>query len=54
MYKYKTRQQAWNEVMENVRRAKIAEALCLKLFNQPNLKGLTTEQYDLFYSKVKY
>jgi len=50
--KYQTNQQAWNEVMSNIKESKRQAKICQKLFGQANLIGLTTEQRDLFYESI--
>jgi len=50
--KYQTNQQAWNEVMSNIKESKRQAKICQELFGQENLIGLTTEQRDLFYESI--
>ncbi len=50
--KYQTNQQAWNEVMSNIKESKRQAKICQELFGQENLIGLTTEQKDLFYESI--
>ncbi len=49
---YKTNQQAWNEVMSNIKESERRSKICQELFGQANLIGLTTEQRDLFYESI--
>jgi hypothetical protein len=49
---YKTNQQAWNEVMDTITESKRREAICMELFGQVNLIGLSEEQRNLFYKSI--
>jgi hypothetical protein len=49
---YKTNQQCWDEVTKAFHEAKKRTELCQRLFGQENLKGLTSEQRDLFWESV--
>jgi hypothetical protein len=49
---YKTNQQAWDEVTRNFIEAKRTTKICVDLFGQENLKGLSKEQRDLFWKSI--
>ena len=49
---YQTNQQAWNEVMNTITESKRREAICVELFGQVNLIGLSEEQRDLFWKSI--
>ena len=49
---YKTNQQVWNEVMETIKESERREAICMELFGQVNLIGLSEEQRDLFWKSI--
>ena len=49
---YQTNQQAWNEVMSNIKEADRCEAICMELFGQVNLIGLSEEQRELFWQSI--
>ena len=49
---YQTNQQAWDEVMDRIQESKRREAICLELFGQVNLIGLSEEQRDLFWKTI--
>ena len=49
---YKTNQQAWDEVMETIKESKRRETICMELFGQVNLIGLSNEQRDLFWKSI--
>ncbi len=51
--KYQTNQQAWNEVMSNIKESKRKAQNCKELFGKENLIGHTTEQKELFYEKKR-
>jgi len=50
--KYQTNQQAWDEVTHEFNESKRRTKICIDLFGQENLKGLTSEQRDLFWESV--
>jgi hypothetical protein len=53
MYRqYKTNQQAWDEVTNEIIRGRRREKICLEMFGQKNLIGLTEEQRDLFWKSL--
>ncbi len=53
MYRqYQTNQQAWDEVTRNFKESERRTKICLKMFGQENLKGLTNEQRDLFWKSI--
>ena len=53
MYRqYKTNQQAWNEVMSNIKEDERQTAICREMFGQDNLIGLTDEQRNKFWANV--
>ena len=49
---YQTNQQAWDEVTNSFREAKRRTKICVELFGQENLIGLTDEQRDLFWKSI--
>ena len=49
---YKTNQQAWDEVTREIIESRRRTAVCQQLFGQDNLKGLTTDQRDLFWKSI--
>ena len=49
---YKTNQQAWNEVMSGIRESERTTKICVEMFGQENLIGLTNEQRDLFWKSI--
>ena len=49
---YKTNQQAWNEVMSGIKESEKRTQICIKMFGQENLIGLSDEQRDLFWESV--
>ncbi len=49
---YKTNQQAWDEVTATFREEKRRTKVCVELFGQENLIGLTDEQRDLFWKSI--
>jgi len=49
---YKTNQQAWDEVIANIKEAERQEAICQELFGQKNLIGLSNEQRELFWKSI--
>jgi hypothetical protein len=53
MYRqYQTNQQAWDEVTRNFKESERRTKICLEMFGQENLKGLTDEQCDLFWKSI--
>lgn len=53
MYRqYKTNQQCWDEVTNEIIKSKEREKICLQMFGQKNLIGLTKEQRDLFWKSI--
>ena len=46
---YKTRQQQWDEVMQSFKDAEERTKVCIEMFGQENLIGLSDEQRDLFW-----
>ena len=49
---YKTNQQAWNEVMSGVKESERRTNICIEMFGQENLIGLSGEQRELFWQSV--
>ena len=49
---YKTNQQCWDEVTQSIIESKIRTKLCIKMFGQENLIGLSDEQRELFWQSV--
>jgi hypothetical protein len=49
---YQTNQQAWDETMNQIKESVRRTELCQKMFGQDNLKGLTTDQRDLFWESI--
>jgi len=49
---YKTNQQCWDEVTREFQESKRRTQICQEMFGQDNLKGLTTEQRDLFWESI--
>jgi len=53
MYKrYQTNQQAWDEVSREFIESKRRTKICLEMFGQENLIGLTNDQRDLFWESI--
>jgi predicted flavoprotein YhiN len=53
MYKnYQTNSQAWNEVISTIKERERRAKICLEMFNQENLIGLTNEQKELFWKSI--
>ena len=53
MYRqYQTNQQAWDEVTRNFKESERRTKICLEMFGQENLKGLTDEQRELFWESI--
>ena len=46
---YKTNNQCWNEVMQSVKDSNRRTKICIELFGQENLIGLSNEQKELFW-----
>ena len=49
---YKTNIQAWDEVMQSFSESKRRTKLCIQMFGQENLIGLTESQRDEFWKAV--
>ena len=49
---YKTNQQAWDEVTRSFSESKRRTKLCVKMFGQENLIGLSESQRDEFWKAV--
>lgn len=49
---YQTNQQAWDEVMQNIKESERRTVICQEMFGQDNLIGLTNEQCDLFWRSI--
>ena len=53
MYKrYQTNQQAWNEVMSGIKESERRTKICLEMFGQENLIGLSNEKRELFWESI--
>ncbi len=49
---YKTNQQCWNEVMQNFKESERRTKICIEMFGQENLIGLSNEQKELFWKSI--
>ena len=49
---YKTNNQCWNEVSNSIKQSNIRTKLCIEMFGQENLIGLSDEQRELFWESV--
>jgi hypothetical protein len=49
---YKTNNQCWNEVSKSIEESNIRTKICIKMFGQENLIGLSDEQRELFWESV--
>ena len=49
---YTPNQQCWNEVTNSFRESKRRTKICLQMFGQENLIGLSDEQRDLFWNSI--
>ena len=49
---YQTNQQAWDQVTNAIIEANRRTEILQQLFGQDNLKGLTTDQRNLFWESV--
>ena len=49
---YKTNQKVWDEVTRSIVESKRRTKICVNLFGQENLKGLSKEQRDLFWESI--
>jgi hypothetical protein len=49
---YKTNQQCWNEVTQSFIESKRRTKICIEMFGQENLKGLSNEQKELFWKSI--
>lgn len=49
---YKTNTQAWDEVTQSFRESERRTKLCVKMFGQENLIGLSESQRDEFWKAV--
>jgi hypothetical protein len=49
---YQTRQQAWDEVTKSFKESERRTKICIKMFGQENLIGLSDEQRDLFWESI--
>jgi len=54
---YKTRSQAWNEVMSYAKELERIQAICKEVYNTENMKGYTNEQrtqvYKIYVERFK-
>ena len=49
---YKTNQQAWNETMRGIKESERRTKICIEMFDQENLIGLSDEQRNLFWESI--
>ena len=49
---YKTNNQCWNEVSNSIKESNIRTKICIEMFGQENLIGLTNDQRDLFWESI--
>ena len=49
---YKTNQQCWDEVTQSIKESNIRTKICIEMFGQENLIGLSDEQRELFWQSV--
>ncbi len=49
---YKTNQQCWNEVTNSIIESKRRTKICLQLFGQENLIGLSESQRNEFWKSI--
>lgn len=49
---YKTNQQCWNEVSNSFKESERRTQICIEMFGQENLIGLSDDQRDLFWESV--
>ncbi len=49
---YKTNNQCWNEVSNSIKESNIRTKICIDMFGQENLIGLSDEQRELFWESV--
>jgi len=49
---YKTNNQCWNEVSNSIKESNVRTKLCIEMFGQENLIGLSDEQRELFWESV--
>jgi hypothetical protein len=49
---YKTKQQCWNEVMQSIQESDRRTKICIDMFGQENLIGLSNEQKELFWKSI--
>ena len=49
---YQTNQQAWDEVSNTFNESKRRTKICIEMFGQENLIGLTDDQKNLFWESI--
>ena len=49
---YKTNNQCWNEVSNSIKESNIRTKICIEMFGQENLIGLSDEQRELFWESI--
>jgi len=49
---YKTNNQCWNEVSNSIKESNIRTKICIEMFGQENLIGLSDDQRELFWQSV--
>lgn len=53
MYRqYQTNQQAWDEVMNSFKEDERRTKICMEMFGQENLYGLSEEQKNAFWAAI--
>lgn len=49
---YQTNQQAWDEVMRGIEDSERRTKICIEMFGQENLIGLSDEQRESFWESI--
>jgi hypothetical protein len=49
---YKTNNQCWNEVSNSIKESNRRTEICIEMFGQENLIGLSDDQRELFWQSV--
>ena len=49
---YQTNQQAWDEVSNEFNESKRRTKICIEMFGQKNLIGLTDDQRNIFWESI--
>ena len=50
--KYQTNNQAWDEVTQEFNESKRRTKICVEMFGQENLIGLTEDQRNVFWESI--